>query len=427
MIDPSPQPSPRGRGEGAPPAPLSHLTVLDLSRVLAGPWCTQLFADLGATVIKIEKPGSGDDTRAWGPPYLKDAQGNNDTSEAAYYLACNRGKLSVAIDFTKPKGRDLVRELARTSDAMIENFKRGGLAKYGLDYASVSALNPGIVYASITGFGQDGPYADRAGYDFIIQGMSGFMSLTGERDGLPGGGPQKAGVAITDLFTGMYTAVSMLAALSSRDRTGKGQYIDLALLDSAVAMMAVMNMNYFVSGAPPARAGNAHQNIVPYQTFACADGHLILAVGNDGQFAKFCEVAGVSWSQDARFAKNADRVRNRDVLVPMVAKVIATRMQHEWIAALEEAGVPCGPINKLDAVFADPQVVARGMRVDLPHLLAGTVPQVASPVRMGDEHVVADRAPPLLGEHTMQVLRERLHKTESEVRALADEGVLQVR
>jgi crotonobetainyl-CoA:carnitine CoA-transferase CaiB-like acyl-CoA transferase len=406
--------------------PLSHLTVLDLSRVLAGPWCTQLLADLGATVIKIEKPGSGDDTRAWGPPYLKDAQGN-DTSEAAYYLGCNRGKLSVAIDFTKPAGRDLVRDLARGADAMIENFKRGGLARYGLDYESVCAINPAIVYASITGFGQDGPYADRAGYDFIVQGMSGFMSVTGERDDLPGGGPQKAGVAITDLFTGMYTAVSMLAALSAGDRTGQGRYIDLALLDSAVAMMAIMNMNYFVTGTPPTRAGNAHQNIVPYQVFACADGHLILAVGNDGQFAKFCEVAGTAWAQDARFARNAERVRNRDVLVPMVAQVVATRAQAEWIAALESAGVPCGPINKLDAVFTDAQVVARQMRMDLPHALAGTVAQVASPVRMDGVHVVADRAPPLLGEHTMQVLRDRLGLGEGDVRSLASEGVVQIR
>jgi crotonobetainyl-CoA:carnitine CoA-transferase CaiB-like acyl-CoA transferase len=408
------------------PGPLAHLTVLDHSRVLAGPWCTQLLADLGATVIKIEKPGTGDDTRAWGPPYLKDPDGN-DTSEAAYYLACNRGKRSVAIDFTRPAGRDLVRELARGSDAMIENFKRGGLARYGLDYASVSAINPGIVYASITGFGQDGPYADRAGYDFIIQGMSGFMSLTGERDGLPGGGPQKAGVAITDLFTGMYTAVSLLAALSARERDGKGRYIDGALLDSAVAIMAVMNLNYFVTGTPPARAGNAHQNIVPYQTFACADGHLILAVGNDGQFAKFCEVAGVPWAQDARFGKNADRVRNRDVLVPMVAAVVATRSQRDWIAALEAAGVPCGPIHKLDAVFSDPQVIARRMRRDLPHALAPTVPQVASPVRVDGEQAVADRAPPLLGEHTREVLKNRLSMREDEIRSLAAEGIVQLR
>ncbi|MFO1302734.1 MAG: CaiB/BaiF CoA-transferase family protein [Burkholderiales bacterium] len=408
------------------PGPLAHLTVLDLSRVLAGPWCTQLLADLGATVIKIERPGTGDDTRAWGPPYLKDPQGA-DTSEAAYYLACNRGKLSVAIDFTKPEGRELVQALASDADAMIENFKRGGLARYGLDYASVSARNPRIVYASITGFGQDGPYADRAGYDFIIQGMSGFMSLTGEREGKPGGGPQKAGVAITDLFTGMNAAVSILAALSARDRTGRGQHIDVALLDSAVAMMSVMNMNYFASGVPPERLGNAHQNIVPYEVFACADGHLILAVGNDGQFAKFCEVAGAPWAQDARFAKNADRVRNREVLVPMVAQAIASRTQRAWIEALEAAGVPCGPINKLDAVFADPQVVARGMRFDQPHPLAGTVPQVASPVRLDGARAVADRAPPLLGEHTMTVLRERLHLPESRIRELADASVVQLR
>ena len=407
-------------------SPLSHLTGLDLSRVLAGPWCTQLLADLGATVIKIEKPGSGDDTRAWGPPYLKDAHGS-DTSEAAYYLGCNRGKLSVAIDFTKPRGRDLVRELARGADAIVENFKRGGLARYGLDYASVAAINPAIVYASITGFGQDGPYADRAGYDFIVQGMSGFMSVTGERDDLPGGGPQKAGVAITDLFTGMYTAVSMLAALAARDRTGEGGYIDLALLDSAVAMMAIMNMNYFVTGAPPARAGNAHQNIVPYQAFACADGHLILAVGNDGQFAKFCDAAGVAWALDPRFARNADRVRNRDVLVPLVAAVLATRAQRDWIDALEAAGVPCGPINRLDAVFADPQVVARNMRMDLAHPLAGTVPQVASPVRMDGAQVTSDRAPPLLGEHTMQVLCDRLRLGEDDVRSLHAEGIVQIR
>ncbi len=311
--------------------PLSHLTVLDLSRVLAGPWCTQLLADLGATVIKIERPGSGDDTRAWGPPFLKDAQGS-DTSEAAYYLACNRGKLSVAVDFTKPEGQRIVRDLALQADVLVENFKVGGLAKYGLDYASVAALNPRLVYASITGFGQDGPYADRAGYDFIIQGMSGFMSVTGERDDLPGGGPQKAGVAITDLMTGMYAAVAILAALQHRDRTGQGQRIDLALLDSAVAMMAVMGMNHLVSGTPPGRAGNAHQNIVPYQVFACADGHLILAVGNDSQFAKFCAVAGhPEWARDERFARNVDRVRNRDALVPLVAGAIATRTQREWL------------------------------------------------------------------------------------------------
>src|SRR5512141_312621 len=307
--------------------PLSHLTILDLSRVLAGPWCTQLLAELGATVIKIEKPGTGDDTRGWGPPFLKDA-GGNDTGEAAYYLACNRGKQSVAIDFTKPAGRDLVLALARGSDAFVENFKVGALARYGLDYPRVAAINPRLVYASITGFGQDGPYADRAGYDFIIQGMCGFMSVTGERDDLPGGGPQKAGVAITDLMTGMYTSVALLAGLAHRDRTGEGQWIDLCLFDSAVAMMSVMDMNYLVSGKAPRRAGNAHQNIVPYEAFACADGHLILAVGNDSQFAKFCEVAGrEQWAADPRYAKNVDRVKNRETLAPLVAAVLRARPQ----------------------------------------------------------------------------------------------------
>jgi formyl-CoA transferase len=404
--------------------PLSHLTVLDLSRVLAGPWCTQLLADLGATVIKIERPGSGDDTRAWGPPFLKDA-GGRDTSEAAYYLACNRGKLSVAVDFTKPAGQRIVRDLAQQADVLIENFKVGGLAKYGLDYASVAAANPRLVYASITGFGQDGPYADRAGYDFIIQGMSGFMSVTGERDDLPGGGPQKAGVAITDLMTGMYAAVAILAALAHRDRTGAGQHVDLALFDSAVAMMAVMGMNHLVAGTPPGRAGNAHQNIVPYQVFACADGHLILAVGNDGQFARFCDVAGhAEWARDERFARNESRVRHRGTLVPLVAAVVATRTQHEWLAELEAVGVPCGPINKLDQVFADPQLLARGMKIDLPHPLAGSVPQVNVPVKMSGTPLVPENPPPLLAQHTLQVLRERLALSEDQIATLAAEGVI---
>ena len=409
------------------PGPLAHLTVLDLSRVLAGPWCTQLFADLGATVIKVEKPGAGDDTRAWAPPYLRDAQGR-DTSESAYYLACNRGKRSVAIDFTRPEGRDLVLGLARGCDVLIENFKVGGLAKYGLDYASMAARDPRLVYASITGFGQDGPYAGRAGYDFIIQGMSGFMSVTGERDGLPCGGSQKAGIAITDIVTGMYAAVAILAAIAHRDRTGRGQHVDCALLDSAVAMMAVMNMNYLVSGVAPGRVGNAHPNIVPYEAFACADGHLILAVGNDAQFAKFCAVAGVpEWAADPRFAKNSDRVRHRDTLVPMVAAVVATRTQHDWLAALEEAGVPCGPINRLDAVFADPQVVARGLRVDLPHPLAGHVPQVGPPFKLSATPAAPERAPPLLAEHTAAVLRERLGLDDAAIARLAAADIVGVR
>jgi len=407
--------------------PLSHLTVLDLSRVLAGPWCTQILADLGATIIKIERPDGGDDTRAWGPPYLKDAAGH-DTSEAAYYLSCNRGKLSVAVDFTTPDGQRIVRDLARQADALIENYKVGGLAKYGLDYASLESLNPRLVYASITGFGQNGPYADRAGYDFIIQGMSGFMSVTGERDDLPGGGPQKAGIAITDLMTGMYATVAIQAALAHRDRTGQGQWIDVCLFDSAVAMMAVMNLNYLVTGRNPGRAGNAHQNIVPYQVFACADGHVIVAVGNDGQFVKFCDAAGrPEWAADPRFAKNADRVRYRDVLVPLIAAVMKTRTQHSWLEVLEAQGVPCGPINRLDQVFSDPQLVARGLKMDLPHPLAGSVPQVGTPIGFSRTQPEYERGPPLLGEHTAAVLRERLALTDDAISALAARGVIGVR
>jgi formyl-CoA transferase len=390
------------------PGPLAHLTILDLSRVLAGPWCTQLLADLGATVIKVERPGTGDDTRTWGPPFLQDRDGN-DTGEAAYYLACNRGKQSVAIDFTQPEGRDLVLALARQADALVENFKVGGLARYGLDYARVAEVNPRLVYASITGFGQDGPYAGRAGYDFIVQGMSGFMSVTGERDDLPGGGPQKAGVAITDLMTGMYTTVAVLAALAHRDRTGAGQWIDACLFDSAVAMMSVVNMNYLIGGEVPKRAGNAHQNIVPYQSFACADGHLILAVGNDTQFARFCDLAGrPEWARDPRFATNAKRVRNRAVLVPLIEVAIRGRMQRDWLEALEAAGIPAGPINRIDQVFADPQVIARGMRVDLPHPVAASVAQVRAPLALSGTPLQPATAPPLLGEHTASTLKAQL-------------------
>jgi formyl-CoA transferase len=406
--------------------PLSYLTVLDLSRILAGPWCTQLLADLGATVIKIERPGGGDDTRAWGPPYLEDAAGR-DTSEAAYYLSCNRGKLSVAVDFTSTEGQAIVRDLALLADVLVENYKVGGLEKYGLDHASVAAANPRIVYASITGFGQDGPYADRAGYDFIIQGMSGFMSVTGERDGLPGGGPQKAGIAISDLMTGMYATVAIQAALAHRDRTGQGQRVDTCLFDSSVAMMSVMNLNYLVTGKPPGRAGNAHHNIVPYQVFACADGHVILAVGNDSQFAKFCEAAGRSgWATDARFAKNADRVRNREILVPEIAESMKMRTRRDWLDTLEPLGVPCGPINRLDQVFADPQLVARGLRMDLPHPLAGNVPQVGTPIKFSATPPTYERPPPLLGEHTAGVLRERLGMTDAAIAALARRGVIQL-
>ena len=409
------------------PGPLSHLTVLDLSRVLAGPWCTQLLADLGAEVIKIEKPGSGDDTRTWGPPFLKDTQGR-DTAEAAYYLACNRGKKSVAVDFTQSEGQAIVRDLARGADIVVENFKVGGLKKYRLDYPSLAAINPRLVYCSITGFGQTGPYRERAGYDFIIQGIGGFMSVTGERDDLPGGGPQKAGIAISDLMTGMYACTAILAAIEHRKLANAGQYIDVSLFDSQVAMMAVMNMNYLVSGAPPGRAGNAHQNIVPYQVFACADGHLILAVGNDAQFARFCEVAGkTEWARDPRFAANAERVRRRDVLVPMIEAVLRTRAQASWLAALESVGVPCGPINRLDQVFADPQLLARGMRIDLPHPLSGAVPQVGNPLHLSATPVAYTLAPPLLGEHTTAVLSQRLGLSAESLADLAARGIVEVR
>ncbi|HEX5865444.1 MAG TPA: CaiB/BaiF CoA-transferase family protein [Casimicrobiaceae bacterium] len=406
---------------------MSHLVVLDLSRVLAGPWCTQLLADLGAEVIKIEKPVSGDDTRGWGPPFLKDTHGH-DTGEAAYYLACNRGKESVAVDFTQAEGQALVRELARGADIVVENFKVGGLAKYGLDFPTLVAVNPRLVYCSITGFGQTGPYAERAGYDFIIQGMGGFMSVTGERDDLPGGGPQKAGVAISDLMTGMYACTAILAAVAHRELSGAGQYIDVSLFDTQVAMMAVMNMNYLVSGTAPGRAGNAHQNIVPYQVFACADGHLILAVGNDAQFARFCEVAGKpEWARDPSYAVNAERVQRRDVLVPLIAAVMRTRTQRDWLAALEAVGVPCGPINRLDQVFADPQLRARGMRIDLPHPLAGTVPQVGNPLHFSSTPVAYTQAPPLLGEHTSVVLSRRLGLSAESLADLAERGIVSVR
>ena len=409
------------------PGPLAHLTVLDLSRVLAGPWCTQLLADLGASVIKIERPGTGDDTRAWGPPYLKDAAGH-DTSEAAYYLACNRGKRSVAVDFTKPEGRDLVIALAQRADVVVENYKVGGLARYGLDYASVARANPRVVYCSITGFGQDGPYAGRAGYDFIVQGMAGFMSVTGERDDLPGGGPQKAGIAISDLMTGMYATVAIQAALAHRDRTGVGQWIDACLFDSAVAMMATLNLNYLVTGVAPRRAGNAHQNIVPYQTFAVADGHVILAVGNDGQFAKFCDVAArPEWARDPRYATNAARVRNRGELVPLIEGAMRTRTQRDWLEALEAVDVPCGPINTLDQVFADPQALARALRVDLPHPLAGSVPQVRAPLKFSATPLDAAQAPPLLGADTADVLGRELGLSAERIAALAAAGVVGIR
>ena len=403
---------------------LGHIRVLDLTRVLAGPWCTQNLADLGADVIKIERPGAGDDTRSWGPPYLKDADGR-DTSEAAYYLAANRGKRSLTLDIATPEGQDIVRKLAAQSDVVMENYKVGQLRKYGLDYESLKKIKPGLVYCSITGFGQTGPYAHRAGYDFIVQGMGGFMSITGERDDLPGGGPQKGGVAISDLMTGMYATIAVMAALTHRDRTGEGQYIDMALLDVQVAMLANMGSNYLASGNAPKRWGNAHPNIVPYQTFATSDGHIILAVGNDGQYAKFVEAGGrTELAQDERFATNPMRVRNRDVLVPILAEMVKTKSRDEWINLLEAAGVPCGPINNLDDVYVNPQVAARELRADLPHPCGAPVKLVKSPMKLSGTPVRCDMAPPTLGQHTEQVLEELLGHGEAEIAALRAKGIV---
>ncbi|KVO87771.1 CaiB/BaiF CoA transferase family protein [Burkholderia ubonensis] len=397
---------------------LSHIRVLDLTRVLAGPWCAQTLADFGADVIKVERPGAGDDTRHWGPPYLKDANGA-DTAEAAYYLAANRNKRSVTIDIATPEGQRIVRELAAQSDVVLENYKVGQLKKYGLDYASLRAVKPDLVYCSVTGFGQTGPYAHRAGYDFIIQGIGGFMSITGERDGEPGGGPQKAGVAISDLATGLYSTIAVLAALAHRDRTGEGQYIDMALLDVQVALLANMNTNFLASGKPPVRWGNAHPNIVPYQTFQTRDGWIIVAVGNDGQFRKFVEAGGrPELADDERFATNPARVRHRETLVPILADMVRTLDKNTWIAALEAAGVPCGPINDLEEVFDDEQVVARGMQVELPHPCGANVKLVRNPIRMSATPPDARSAPPLLGAHTDAVLRELLGYDDERIAAL---------
>jgi len=397
---------------------LSHIRVLDLTRVLAGPWCAQTLADFGADVIKVERPGAGDDTRHWGPPYLKDAAGA-DTAEAAYYLAANRNKRSVTVDIATPEGQQIVRELAAQSDVVLENYKVGQLAKYGLDYESLRAVKPDLVYCSVTGFGQTGPYAHRAGYDFIVQGIGGFMSITGERDSEPGGGPQKAGVAIADLATGLYSTIAVLAALAHRDRTGEGQYIDMALLDVQVALLANMNTNFLASGKPPVRWGNAHPNIVPYQTFQTSDGWIIVAVGNDGQFRKFVEAGGrAELADDERFATNPSRVRHRDTLVPILAEMVKTRAKADWIGTLEAARVPCGPINELDEVFDNEQVVARGMQVSLPHPCGADVKLVRNPIRMSATPPDARTAPPLLGAQTEDVLRDMLGYDDERIAAL---------
>ncbi|MCD5973157.1 CaiB/BaiF CoA transferase family protein [Pseudomonas quasicaspiana] len=403
---------------------LSHIRVLDLSRVLAGPWAGQILADLGAEVIKVERPGSGDDTRAWGPPFLTDAQGES-TSEAAYYLSANRNKQSVTIDFTVSEGQELVRALAAKSDIVIENFKVGGLAAYGLDYASLSAINPGLIYCSITGFGQTGPYAKRAGYDFMIQGLGGLMSLTGRADDQEGAGPVKVGVALTDVMTGVYSSTAILAALAHRDQSGLGQHIDMALLDVQVACLANQALNYLTTGIAPTRLGNAHPNIVPYQDFPTADGDFILTVGNDGQFRKFAEVAGqAQWADDPRFLTNKLRVANRAELIPLIRQATVFKTTAQWVSELEAAGVPCGPINDLAQVFDDPHVRARGLVTSLPHALAGSVPQVASPIRLSATPVEYRHAPPLLGEHTGEVLERVLGLATAEVARLRRGGVL---
>jgi glutaryl-CoA transferase len=403
---------------------LDGVRVLDLTRVLAGPWATQNLADFGAEVIKVERPGHGDDTRKWGPPFLRDREGR-DTSDAAYYLACNRGKKSITLDLAHSRGREVARALVAKSDVLVENFKVGDLARHGLDYATLAQTNPRLVYCSITGFGQDGPYRDRPGYDFMVQGLGGLMSVTGERDDVPGGGPQKVGVAVSDLFTGMYATTAILAALLERGKSGRGQHIDMALLDVQVAMLANLSSSFFVSGDAPRRMGNAHQNIVPYHVFRAADEFLIVAVGNDGQFARLCEVLGVpDWASDQRFATNPQRVRHRDLMVGMITERLQARRAREWLALLEPAGVPCGPINDLAQVFDDPQVRHRRMQVRAPHPAAGEVTMVANPIRFSATPIAHDRAPPLLGEHTDEVLRGVLGLDGAAVAALREEKAI---
>lgn len=397
-------------------APLSGLKVLELARVLAGPWAGQVFADLGAEVIKVESP-AGDDTRRWGPPSIANGDG---TSDAAYFHSCNRGKRSIVVDFRKPEGQEIVRRLVRRADVVVENFKVGALARFGLDYASLKAIHPGIVYCSITGFGQDGPYAARPGYDFIIQAMGGLMELTGP----PDGEPQKVGVAYVDIFTGLYAVIAIQAALAHRQRSGQGQYIDMALLDTQVGVLANQAMNYLASGRPPRRLGNAHPNIVPYQVFAAADGHIVIAVGNDGQFRQLVTLLGApALADNPLAATNEARVANREVLVPELARLIAPLTRGDLLARLEKANIPAGPINAVDQVFADPQVIHRGMRIDLPHGGGGDLPSVRSPIMMSETPLASGRAAPMLGEHTAEILAELGHDA-GDIARLAGDGVV---
>ena len=412
------------------PSALPHIKVLDLSRVLAGPWCTQMLADMGADVVKVERPGEGDDTRHWGPPFLQDAQGN-DTPHATYFTACNRNKRSVTIDMAKPEGQALIRQMAAQSDVVVENFKVGGLAKYGLDYDSLKALNPRLIYCSVTGFGQDGPYAERAGYDLMIQAMCGMMSITGNPAGTPGGGPLRVGVALTDLFTGVYACSAILAAIEVRHRTGVGQYIDMALLDVGMAILANQAAGFLNTGKVPQRQGNSHPSLVPYQSVATLDGAMLLAIGNDGQFARFCDAAGQpQWAQDPRYATNSLRVANRDTLIPQIEAITATQTTAQWVALLENKAVPCGPINALNEAFADEQVIARGLKVNQPvapvnnqYYAIQSIASVASPLRMSDTPPVLHRPPPALGEHTDAVLAD-LGLDAKAITRLREQGVV---
>jgi crotonobetainyl-CoA:carnitine CoA-transferase CaiB-like acyl-CoA transferase len=406
------------------PGPLSHIRVLDLSRVLAGPWAGQNLADLGAEVIKVERPKFGDDSRTYGPPWVKDSEGR-DTKDSAYFTSANRGKKSITLNISKPEGQKLVRELARISDVLIENYKFGDLARYGLSYDDLKQINPRLIYCSVTGFGQTGPYREHPGYDFMIQGMGGMMSVTGEPDGAPGGGPQRAGVPVADIITGMYASVAICAAIAHRAETGIGQQLDLALLDSQIALLAYQNTNYFATGKPPKRIGNLHPNIVPYQPFKTADGDVILACGNDNLFRKFCEAAGCTeLADDARFASNGKRVENRAELTRLLQAVFARRNTREWVEILEAAGVPNGPINNVAQVFEEPQVKARGIKVELDHPVAGKVPTVASPMRFSATPVEYRLAPPVLGQHTEEILRNLLKLDAAAIEKLRADGIV---
>ena len=404
--------------------PLSHIKVLDMSRVLAAPWAAQNLADLGADVIKVERPVKGDDSRAYAPPFLKDENGN-ETRESAYFCAANRGKRSITVNLTKPEGQQLVRELAAECDVLLENYKVGDLARYGLGYEDLAKINPGLIYCSVTGFGQTGPYKDRPGYDFMAQGMGGMMSITGEPDSVPGGGPQRCGVPIIDLTTGMYATIAICAALANRAVTGKGQWIDVALLDTTVAYLANQGMNYLATGVSPERIGNAHPNIVPYQTFNTADGAIILACGNDNLFKKFCEVAGcLEFTTDPKYSTNAVRVQNRAEITALLNAVFVKRTTKEWVKLLDDAGVANGPINNLQQVFEEPQVIARGMKIELPHAVAGKVSLVASPMRFSGTPIKHEVPPPALGQHTDEILRQSLKKSDAEIAKLKADGVV---